>query len=353
MINNKKDIDDIDKKINEDLIVRNMPALHQTFKKKKFKQPQFNNSNNTKAIDSNKKIGVVIIFSGFVLVIILVYLAYRYIINPNTIKKVNVNNIENNKAPVSSPVSVKKDSQEQNKNKIKEDALYKNKTKEDTLDLIKINEVNTIKNTDESKTKEKSVVVGSSQVKQKTNPVVIADSDHDGLNDDEEMLFGTNFSMMDSDNDGYNDLSEIQHGYNPIGSGSLIESGTIKEYFNKQLSYITVVPSSWKVNSINDGNTVTFSSADNTIIQIFVQGNPGVQNIVSWYEKTFPNATITYDMIKNTDTWDGLFGPEHLNFYLTDKERKNIYIISYISPVEEQMVYNNLFDLIVNSFEIK
>jgi len=49
------------------------------------------------------------------------------------------------------------------------------------------------------------------------------DSDSDGLSDtDEYNLYKTNPGKADTDDDGYNDKQELEDGYNPLGSGKLI-----------------------------------------------------------------------------------------------------------------------------------
>ena len=49
----------------------------------------------------------------------------------------------------------------------------------------------------------------------------MSDSDHDGLSDPEERLYGTNTYLQDSDADGTRDGDEILRNQNPLGSGSL------------------------------------------------------------------------------------------------------------------------------------
>lgn len=50
---------------------------------------------------------------------------------------------------------------------------------------------------------------------------VIIDRDHDGLTDQEEMIYGTNPTDPDTDHDGYTDGDEVKNGYNPNGPGKL------------------------------------------------------------------------------------------------------------------------------------
>src|SRR3989338_2875622 len=52
-------------------------------------------------------------------------------------------------------------------------------------------------------------------------PPTSADSDADGLSDDQEVMYGTDPMNPDSDGDGYLDGAEVQNGYNPAGPGPL------------------------------------------------------------------------------------------------------------------------------------
>lgn len=54
------------------------------------------------------------------------------------------------------------------------------------------------------------------------------DSDHDGLSDENEALFGTDPHNADSDNDGFLDGAEVQSGYNPTGEGKLADSAFLQ-----------------------------------------------------------------------------------------------------------------------------
>jgi len=53
------------------------------------------------------------------------------------------------------------------------------------------------------------------------------------------------------------------------------------------------------------------------------------------------------------DRWEGIAGDDGLNFYLTDQERQFIYVISYIPSDERRLAYPNIFQLMINSLQIK
>lgn len=56
----------------------------------------------------------------------------------------------------------------------------------------------------------------------------MSDSDHDGLSDPEERLYGTNTYLPDSDADGTHDGDEILRNQNPLGAGSLPAEFAVK-----------------------------------------------------------------------------------------------------------------------------
>jgi hypothetical protein len=49
----------------------------------------------------------------------------------------------------------------------------------------------------------------------------VKDTDADGLDDQEEVQYGTDLYSVDTDHDGYGDFDELKSGYNPAGQGRL------------------------------------------------------------------------------------------------------------------------------------
>ena len=68
-------------------------------------------------------------------------------------------------------------------------------------------------------------ILGQTQVlegyKTRIKKQLQSDRDHDGLFDDEEILFGTDPDNPDTDGDGFLDGDEVKNGYNPAGEGKL------------------------------------------------------------------------------------------------------------------------------------
>ncbi len=53
--------------------------------------------------------------------------------------------------------------------------------------------------------------------------ILVLDADADGLPDDAERRFGTQWQDPDTDGDGYSDGEEVRNGFNPLGPGRLVE----------------------------------------------------------------------------------------------------------------------------------
>jgi len=280
-----------------------------------------------------KKVGLVIISGGIIVVISLVYLSYLFIIKPS-VKKPAVNtaprsannspNLASATPPLMPEVVIATSAAD----------LLTTGTSSDG--------VNGLETT--SPATSSDLVVA---------PAPIIDSDSDGLNDEEEAILGTNSNSLDSDGDTYNDLAEINNNYNPAGGGQLGAAANLGIYLSPVGGYQLLRPKNWPQEAIDDDNTIIFKAPDDSLIQISLQPNVDKQSILGWYGSAFPTSLITYDKLKNVDRWEGIAGDDGLNFYLTDQERQFIYVISYIPSDERRLAYPNIFQLMINSLQIK
>ncbi|MCX6794753.1 MAG: hypothetical protein NTY31_02075 [Candidatus Falkowbacteria bacterium] len=181
----------------------------------------------------------------------------------------------------------------------------------------------------------------------------LLDSDNDGLFNEEEVLLGTSATSTDSDGDKYGDLAELGSGYDPAGPGKLADNPRLVKYDNTTFNYSLLYPLSWKPQSLAEGTTVVFKASEDSLIQISVQDNSDKAGILGWYENLFPDTTAAYDQLLSVDGWDGIMGADNLNFYLTDSQHKNIYVVSYIPAVAGRIVYPNIFRMMLNSLVVK
>ncbi|MFA5753755.1 MAG: hypothetical protein WC905_00115 [Patescibacteria group bacterium] len=283
-----------------------------------------------------KTVGLFIIIGGLIVVSAFVYLSYRFIIRPA--------------AKVDSPVNTATSTIEnEEKEPIDEPS---GSSSAEVVSVSTSSELVTV--TPEvigaASTTNDGLLLGEESLgRDGSNLPPVADADSDGLSDDEEAVLGTLVGNADSDSDSYNDLAEIQKGYNPIGAGQLKTNNNLLEYQNSAFKYKTIVPKSWSQQSLNDGATVILSAPDESLLQISVQDNTDQTSILSWYSQSFPDNLVTYDKLESTDSYDGIMGEGGLNFYLTDKNRRQILVISYIPAVNNRLAYPNIFRLVIDS----
>ena len=281
----------------------------------------------------NKKIGLIIMIFGLILVIFLGYLIFSYISNPNFSfnslfnfgKKKEIINVDNN---IDNSVNIIKEDQA-------EEVVEENITEENSQDEESVAEIEDI---EEENLEEEFVYV-------------FLDSDSDGLSDEEEYLLGSNYLQVDSDDDGYEDLSEVLNLYNPMGINKLIDNINIDEFKNNSFNYSILYPKTWDRSVLSDESSVIFSINDNSFIQILVEKNEGQQNIGSWYGSRFFSFIDSEDIII-TDDWNGLYSQDGSAFYLTDKNLENVYTILYNFPENQPQPYINIFKTIINSFQL-
>ncbi|MFA6514325.1 MAG: hypothetical protein WCT50_03520 [Patescibacteria group bacterium] len=323
-------------KVDQDLIVHNMPS-QSVFKvapvSKSASSSQFLSAVDKK--NNFKAVGGLIIGGGIILVGTLIYLSYYFIIKPkittpNVVSVVPATNIE--------PV------------KEIEVVAVATTTESTTTPLAEVdpNILNLENSSSASSTASSTELITTDEEFLKMPPLL--DTDLDGLTDDEEAILGTNPALTDSDSDGYADLSELQNGYSPNAANKKFYPNEVTtKYDNKVGKYSLYYPESWGLKSLNNGYTVIISMPDNSLIQISVSGNPNIQNILTWYEATFSGETVANDRLKSSGNWEGILGTDGLNFYLTGKDRENIYVVSYIPSISGRVAYPNIFKLIINS----
>ena len=339
---NKKLKQESEKKITfgPDFVVRNMPKPKllsgQSFRRMDPEVSQTNQSlTATESKKSFKKIGLLIISGGVIIIIILVYLSYRFVIKPSAQGTPNLTGttLENNIIPIAQPASSSIPAA------LIPEVIVASSS---AVDLI-----NNSSSTD-------YLEEGSSSTPDfLLTPAPVLDSDVDGLNDDEEVILGTNSNSSDSDGDTYEDLAELNNNYNPAGAGQLNNNLNLREYRSPVSGYQILYPKNWEQTAYDDGRTVVFKALDDSLVQISLQANDAQQSIVGWYGSAFPSSLITYDKLKNFSNWEGISGDDDLNFYLTDEGRQYIYVISYILADDRRLAYPNIFQLMINSLRIE
>lgn len=332
-------------KVNEDLVVRNMPSIQRLHGDTPTSPAAINEGETLSRLASPKHnvktVGLIIIASSVVFIGLLVYLSYIYIIKPQA-----KTNPETSTLVSSEP-----------EKKIITDLINEQRASSSeeitmaTTSLIATVTPNTLdlENGDASSTLMNEELSGKPDI----NLPPLLDTDGDGLNDEEESALGTDATLSDTNGNGYLDLVEINNNYNPVGTGRLVNNSSLDTYQNLAFNYSFLYPKAFSPSSLSDDSIIILTATDDSIIQISLQENTNQQSILGWYGDSFSEVTVTYDKLKSGDTWDGVWSEDGQNFYLTDKERNNIYIISYIPSVAGRLAYPNIFKLLINSLLIK
>ena len=324
------DKDEVSRRVNQDLVVRNMPGISQ-FEPvlRPLKSGPSHYSQPTKK--NFKVVGLLIIVSGALVIGLLAFLSYRFIIRPST--QVIV---ERTETP-----------------SVQEETLSETVASSSEVALEAAVEPA------ETATSQVDVILGENEAASSSQTSVeeeamelppLLDSDQDGLYDPEEAWLGTNPNNQDSDGDSYPDAGEIKNGYNPAGPGKLADNAGLKAYSNTPFGYRTIAPN-WFEQSLNSGDTILFGAPDDSLIQVSVQDNADHLGILNWYSEAFPGTAVTYDKLKDADGWQGVWSEDKLNFYLTDSKRERLYVISYIAAVSGRLAYPTAFSIIIDNFQ--
>jgi hypothetical protein len=335
--NQKKEDNGLAEKVNQDLIVHNMPDQKRIFGNGFLAQSGVSSSFQVSPPKNNHKVvGALILIGGFIVIGFLVYLSFNFIIKPATqnnnvyIPKTNNPVVDQASSTESIPVPM-------------------------VINVSTTTPIATSSFVDLTAATSSASSTPLDALNGLTSEEIIPllDSDNDSLYDEEEVSLGLNPNLADSDGDTYSDKIELASGYNPNGNGKLEADPALVKYFNKDFKYEILYPKSWSLKEIPLDNTVIFSAPDESIIQVSVQDNTSNLSIMSWYADAFPGAALTYDKLKPGTNWDGVISEDNLNFYLTDKKHQKIYIISYLPIFSNRLAYPNLFAAMINSMVLK
>jgi hypothetical protein len=182
---------------------------------------------------------------------------------------------------------------------------------------------------------------------------VVADDDKDGLSNAEEAIFGTDPGKADTDGDGYLDGAEVLNLYDPASAGKITANPHIAVYQDPAAKFSVDYPKIWTTQNLNSGQSIIFSAADNSFIEIIAMPDTGKMSIKDWYNSMFPDTPATDADVISKNGWQGIFHQSRETFYLADAAKNNIYTISYTPVSTNQPDYYHIFLLMINSFTLK
>lgn len=181
----------------------------------------------------------------------------------------------------------------------------------------------------------------------------VADADHDGLSDAEEVIFGTDPNKADTDGDGYPDGAEVLSLYDPAGPGKITANPHVAVYNDAAAKFSVAYPKIWQVQNLNNGQSIIFSAADNSFLEIVSMPDAGNMSVKDWYNSQFPDTPVTDADVVAKNGWQGIFHQDREIFYLVDAGKNNIYTISYVPAAESNPAFYHIFLMMINSFSLK
>lgn len=181
------------------------------------------------------------------------------------------------------------------------------------------------------------------------------DSDNDGLTDIEEVIFGTAPSSADTDGDGYKDGVEVANGYSPNKAGNvkisdspfIISMSTDFDSDNFKLLY----PKDWRPSLAKASKQLVLTVNTGEVITITVKDNADKIPAMSWYLQQYPQTPVSDLRIVDSRDLTGVYSPDGLSAYLTDKDKSKFYVFEYVIGRQSEFRYPAIFTMLIKQFE--
>lgn len=316
----KKTDEELQQRLQKDFIVKNMPAFT-SFSGASYDSPSQKSNHSSQPVKernqpSHKSVGLIIIGSGILVVLIIFYLAYRFLILPAMNTKSNAGVEET--VQKETPAVV-----------IPEVIAVPTSTE---LVVVPV---------------ETSVATTTPEIPAELILPLVADADNEGLSDAAEVFLGTNPQAADTDNDNYSDKQEILGGYNPVGAGKLADNRNLALYTNPDRAFAVVYPQDWSI-SVAGQNSTLFSAPDNSFIQISYEDSEQNQpDILAWYRGQFSD----FESLDSSRFIESSFGPGVMSAdgqiaYFLDADGRHVFVLSYIKS-GESAAYLDVFKMMV------
>ena len=181
------------------------------------------------------------------------------------------------------------------------------------------------------------------------------DSDHDGLTNTEELLFGTGLEISDTDEDGFSDSSELLSLYDPLNLDQKLVNNInlVRVYSNNLYDYSILYPAKWLAEEISSDfkETIFYNNDNDDFFKIQIKDNSQGLTLSNWYLTFSSGASLgNLQEFETENKLTGFKTKDNLNFYVANGNK--IFIISYILVNMEELNYMTTFDMFCKSFKL-
>lgn len=190
---------------------------------------------------------------------------------------------------------------------------------------------------------------------QPPEPQPAADSDSDGLTDDEEAgIYLTDKFSPDTDGDSFVDLNEVINLFDPAHPrpSMLVDNPGIAAYANSVQGYTALRPSDWSVRESGEGaSEVYFTAATGEFIEIMAVPNADNKPLVDWYLAQVPDVKSSeIQVLKTRAGYDEVLSPDRMTAYVAAGDK--VLVVSYNLGNQFLVRYKATFQMIVSSLTI-
>lgn len=181
------------------------------------------------------------------------------------------------------------------------------------------------------------------------------DSDNDGLSDIEEVLFGTAPTSPDTDGDSYKDGIEVANGYSPNKAGSfrITDSpfvASLTTDFDSD-NFKLIYPKDWRPSLAKASKQLVLTVNTGEVITVTVKENSDKIPAMSWYLQQYPQTAVSQLRMVDSKDLTGIYSPDGLSAYLTDKDKSKFYIFEYVIGRQLEFRYPIIFTMLIKQFE--
>jgi len=184
-------------------------------------------------------------------------------------------------------------------------------------------------------------------------PVPGADSDSDGLTDEEERsVYGTDPNDPNTDKDKYVDLNEVLSLFDPSkpDPALLADNPGIATFTENTLGFTVLRPAGWTSRTDAEAKKVVFSSQGGESVELAVRAKTGTESLSEWFRAAFPENVSAAEPYRTRQGYEAIATADRQTIYVDGGDK--VFSVAYILGDRLEIQYKVTFQMIVQSFRL-